>query len=282
MLALQQQGFLRQQAVAPPKSTRGRFGLRLSAALGDLRDLRKSIRQGDRPPCRQEGQNDRGGRQLNARLLRLQNPLLATEGSWACPMPTPTAGGLLLATQQAGEQLGADLRQAVVFLLQHGPRGSLGLVLNHPTCERLGRDCMGEVALVRAPDGPPNSRLYWGGPEGERVLTLMHGGDRRLLPLSCPVAPGVWAVFDQDAIAEAAAGDLAMDLTPLRFFEGACSWGPGELERQVEQGAWTCAAASRSLILKHSSQLPLPLWQEVAELAAAGCCEAEGCELALG
>ncbi len=100
MLALQQQGFLRQQAVAPPKSTRGRLGLRLSAALGDLRDLRKSIRQGDRPPCRQEGeeepggsacasaltaslsgsehslllagQNDRGGRQLNARLLRLQ------------------------------------------------------------------------------------------------------------------------------------------------------------------------------------------------------------------
>ena len=39
--------------------------------------------------------------------------------------------------------------QAVVFLLQHGPRGSLGLVLNHPTCERLGRDCRGEVALVR-------------------------------------------------------------------------------------------------------------------------------------
>lgn len=67
-----------------------------------------------------------------------------------------------------------------------------------------------ELPLLQAPDGPPNSRLYWGGPEGERVLTLVHGGDRRLLPLSCPVAPGVWAVFDQDAIAEAAAGDLAM------------------------------------------------------------------------
>lgn len=100
MLALQQQSFLRQQAAAPPKSTRGRPGLRLTAALGDLRDLRKSIRQGDRPPCRQEGeeepggracssdltaspsgsehslllagQDDSGGRQLNARLLRLQ------------------------------------------------------------------------------------------------------------------------------------------------------------------------------------------------------------------
>ena len=210
--------------------------------------------------------------------------------------------------------------------------------------------------LLQAPDGPPNGRLYWGGPEGERVVTLLHGGDRRLLPLSCPVAPGVWAVFDQDAIADAAAGDLAMvswaegrgqragrgalaqageaagpgahsrrrggsmrrapsfglcslatgacaqhqsggspsdsaachhrapctqDLAPLRFFEGACTWGPGELERQVEQGAWTCAAASRSLVLKHSSQLPLPLWQEVSELAAAGCCEAAGCDLAL-
>lgn len=52
--------------------------------------------------------------------------------------------------------------------------------------------------------------------------------------------------------------------TPLRFFAGACTWGPGELEEQLEQGAWTCAAASRSLVLKPCIQLPVPLWQELA------------------
>lgn len=163
--------------------------------------------------------------------------------------------------------------QSVVLLLQHGPEGSLGLVLNYPTCERLGQDYWGEAAIVRVSltcslflvfqlllltvaiadacgnrafhvacllhvpiarssalfkassalfkaqhslaslqtlDGPPNSRLYWGGPEGEQVLTLVHGGERSLLPFSCQVATGVWAVFDQDAIADVAAGDLVM------------------------------------------------------------------------
>ncbi|KAL4419715.1 hypothetical protein ABPG75_006813 [Micractinium tetrahymenae] len=308
MLISQQQAREQLQAPAPRRAAplaRCRPGLRLSAALRDAKDRRSSQRQGDGLLFSQGGKQDPAGSgarvcllaprsahflllagrasrgmELNARLLRLQSPLLAAEGSWACPAPAPFAGGLLLATRQAGDQLGADFRQAVVFLLQHGPRGSLGMVLNHPTCERLGQDCRGEVALVRALDGPPNSRLYWGGPEGERVLTLLHGGERSLLPPSCQVAPGVWAVFDQDAVADAAAGDLALGLTPLRFLEGACTWGPGELERQLQQGAWTCAGASRSLVLKHSSQLPSPLWQEVSELAAAGCCEPHGCELA--
>lgn len=65
----------------------------------------------------------------------------------------------------------------------------------------------------------------------------------------------------------------------MRFFAGACTFGPGELEWLVEQGAWTCVAASRSLVLKHNLQLPVPLWQELVELACAGCCEADGCKL---
>lgn len=50
----------------------------------------------------------------------------------------------------------------------------------------------------------------------------------------------------------------------LRFFSGCCTWGPGELERQVAGGAWAPTAASRSLVLKHAAQLPQGLWHELS------------------
>ena len=49
------------------------------------------------------------------------------------------------------------------------------------------------------------------------------------------------------------------------------------MEREIERGAWTTAACSRSLILKHSVHLPVSLWQEVMSLLGEGCSAEEAC-----
>lgn len=136
-----------------------------------------------------------------------------------------------------------------MLLVQHGPRGSVGLVLNRPTQKRmgLGRGADG-LALpaevwpaclmpgrstplplappplllvllllppppglprclqtLRAPintataarrrsqgqdDGLFNSRVYWGGPEAEDALTLLHSNPRRRLKGSTEIPYG--------------------------------------------------------------------------------------------
>ena len=51
-----------------------------------------------------------------------------------------------------------------------------------------------------------------------------------------------------------------------RLFVGKRRWGPGELEREVAQGCWQCAAVARPVALKQCLGLPKPLWHEVMEL----------------
>lgn len=206
------------------------------------------------------------GLEPNLRLLSIQSPVLAAEGVWAHATPLPEPGGLLLATRLTPSVLGSmEYWQVVVFLLQHTVHGSMGLALNRPTNARVGRNQDGLPAPVHGlRDGLPSSRLYWGGAYAEHAVTLLHAGDRApLLSCSREIAPGIHCLFGQEQVA-AAASDAAQGPTPLRFFAGACTWGPGELEEQLEQGAWTCAAASRSLVLKPCIQLPVPLWQELA------------------
>ncbi|KAL4419714.1 hypothetical protein ABPG75_006812 [Micractinium tetrahymenae] len=206
------------------------------------------------------------GVEANLRLLRIQSAALAAEGVWAHTTPLPEPGGLLLATRLTASVLGSmEYWQVVVFLLHHSARGSMGLILNRPTNARVARGQDGMPAPVHGlRDGLPSSRLYWGGAHAEHAVTLLHAGDQpALLSDSREVAPGIHCLFGQEQVA-AAACNVVQGLTPLRFFGGACTWGPGELEQQLQQGAWTCAAASRSLVLKHSIQLPVPLWQELA------------------
>lgn len=51
-----------------------------------------------------------------------------------------------------------------------------------------------------------------------------------------------------------------------RLFLGRKEWAQGELEKEVRQGLWQCAACARPVALKQCLSLPKPLWHEVMEL----------------
>lgn len=204
----------------------------------------------------------------NRRLLRLQSPELAAEPAWVHSLAAPEAGCLLLATPVALQLLGPDFWQAVVLLVQHGPRGSIGLVLNRPTQKRMGLGRGADGLALPAEgrdDGLFNSRVYWGGPHADDALTLLHSNPLRRLRGSAEIPHGIFAERSQLGISGVAAGDLSQGT--MRFFMGHCAWGPGELERQVEQqGAWAPAACSRSMVLKHAALLPVGLWTELNQM----------------
>jgi hypothetical protein len=86
--------------------------------------------------------------------------VLAREDTWAHATGAPEVGGLLLATPDAPRILGEEYWQAVVFLVQHGEQGSLGLLLNRPTGLDMGRGRGGlplpaDVSLRAPPACPP-------------------------------------------------------------------------------------------------------------------------------
>ena len=69
----------------------------------------------------------------------LQDRKLAREGLWAHETELPEVGGLLLARAEAPD-LNSDSRlcQLVIFLLEHGPDGSKGVIINRPARANVG------------------------------------------------------------------------------------------------------------------------------------------------
>jgi putative transcriptional regulator len=138
----------------------------------------------------------------------------------------PAAGTFLVASPNLGD---ANFMRTVVYVLEHGDAGTMGLIVNRPLDMPLSAIWDGVPpglagSLVAAEGGPV---------ERERGL-LLHG---------LPDLPGCQRIADGLAIGgEVAALSLRFgagaDRAGPRLFLGHSGWGSGQLEHELEQGAW--------------------------------------------
>ena len=133
-------------------------------------------------------------------------------------------GALLLAR----ELKDPNFDSTVVLLCQHGPQGAYGLVLNRPSHMPL-REIFDQL-----PDqGMDPRRVYIGGPvQPEELQILTLGPDPA--PGAVELAPGVHLGGAWDDLSVI----LSRDPKSLRLFLGYSGWGEGQLEGEVEAGAW--------------------------------------------
>ena len=140
-----------------------------------------------------------------------------------------TVGKLLIAEPMLGDP---NFDRSVVLMVDHTAEGALGVVLNRPTDR--------EVATVLGRWGDLAARppvLYLGGPvEQDGVLALARRrafGPRERLAGWSPVVGDVGTLdLQRDP------DELAPDLAGVRFFAGYSGWGPGQLEAELDEGAW--------------------------------------------
>jgi putative transcriptional regulator len=114
-------------------------------------------------------------------------------------------------------------RRAVVLMLEHTPDGAMGVVLN-----RASETSVAEVvpALADLPGAEGLVRL--GGPVSpESVVAL---GDFADPDEAGTRVVGPLGTLDPD-------GDNS-SLRRLRVYAGYAGWGPGQLDGELEQGAW--------------------------------------------
>ncbi|MBF4160070.1 YqgE/AlgH family protein [Nocardioides acrostichi] len=138
-------------------------------------------------------------------------------------------GMLLVATAALTDPNFAD---TVVLLLDVGDDGAVGVVLNRPTGVAVDDVLDGWGSVVAEP-----VVLFHGGPVGlEGALAVAQvplTGDAAAGAGLRPISPGL-ALVDLDQSCEALAGRV----TALRIFAGYAGWSAGQLEDEVEQGAW--------------------------------------------
>jgi len=95
-----------------------------------------------------------------------------------------------------------------------------------------------------------------------QVVHLLHG--RKDLEGGTEVVPGVYLGGEVSAVEAVESGKA--EGIEFRFFAGCTIWEPGQLQQEIDTGAWASAACSRSLVLKQCLGLPTPLWKEALEL----------------
>lgn len=170
---------------------------------------------------------------------------MTTVGSWS--------GRLLVATPLLTED---TFSRTVVQLLQHDEvDGALGVVLNRPSHTPLSEVLPGWALL--APD--PVS-VFVGGPVQPSAAICLG----RLAPTAPPVddeeptyvpVPGAPWLGTVDLDAEA-----ADPVEEVRVFAGYAGWSAGQLEEEVEAGAWWVCGALPGDCFTDS---PLHLWRDV-------------------
>jgi putative transcriptional regulator len=130
--------------------------------------------------------------------------------------------------------------RAVILLVEHSDKGSLGFVLNKPI----------ELHLHEVIDGFPEyeEAVHFGGPVQRDQLYYIHTIGEQL-DGSMPIGNGLWWLGDFDQVREQL---LAGRIGPkqIRFFIGYSGWETGQLPRELEEKSWYVARATPELIFE--------------------------------
>jgi putative transcriptional regulator len=155
----------------------------------------------------------------------------------------PAQGRLLVATPLLGDP---NFERTVVLLLEANEDGAVGVVLNRPSGTVLV-DALPEWA-GRAADP---AVVFVGGPvEQTAAIGLARHDDG----LTAEVLDGVGLVdLGQEP-------DTAPAVEAVRIFAGYAGWGPGQLEVEIDEGAWFVVDADPDDPL---SPDPEDLWRSV-------------------
>ena len=139
-----------------------------------------------------------------------------------------TKGRLLVATPPLTDP---NFDRAVVYVLEHHEDGAIGLILNRPTDEALVEPLDRWIDLQSAP-----SSVFTGGPVEESALIALAETSTPLVEEADYLSPIVGTIASADLTADPAL--VAAEVKGVRVFRGYAGWGPGQLEGEIEAGAW--------------------------------------------
>ena len=154
------------------------------------------------------------------------------------------APGFLVAVPQLGDP---NFKRAVILLMEHGGDGALGLVVNRVASVNLAEIARSQGLAQRKE--LKKQPVYVGGPvQPERGFVLHNRPD---LEDSVEIKDGLYVSSSLD-ILKLLLGENGGSTGQFRLCLGYAGWGPGQLEKELQEGAWLSAPISR----KHALETP--------------------------
>lgn len=143
---------------------------------------------------------------------------------------------------------GPVFRQTVVLVAEHDEGSALGFVLNRPS-ELLAAEAADELAGLPLPD----PRIYLGGPVQQGAVAVVGEVDH-------PGFAGKLVFGSVGMLGMGPAGIESEGTRRAKVFSGYAGWGPGQLEDELEEGAWVIEDARPDDVFTPD---PDNLWRDV-------------------
>jgi putative transcriptional regulator len=163
--------------------------------------------------------------------------------------PGELTGMLLVASPSLADP---NFARTVVLVLDHGPSGTIGLVLNRPTgvpVDEILRQWHEQAALASP------AVIFSGGPVSpSAVIGLVRG--------TLMGEPAGW----RSVLGEVGTVDLSVPpedqpaLDGARLFSGYSGWASDQLDDEIDEGAWFCLDAIEDDLMTRE---PEQLWHDV-------------------
>jgi putative transcriptional regulator len=167
----------------------------------------------------------------------------------------PEKGRLLVASPTLEDP---NFRRSVVFLLAADEDGALGVILNRPS-----ETPVGEIVPAWGLHTSEPRVLFSGGPVQPNAAICV-GRAATEVPTQDPddESSGYSALVDDLGTVDLhrSPEEIEVPLHGLRVFTGYSGWGPGQLEEEIESGAWFVLEGRHSDVL---SADPEGLWPRV-------------------
>jgi putative transcriptional regulator len=151
----------------------------------------------------------------------------------------------LLATPAIKDPLFAA---SLVYMCEHNESGSMGLVINHPTDQRLD-EIFEQLNISCADEGIRNQPLYIGGPVQLEQGFILHNeaGDWQK---TIGISSDIHLTSSVDILEAIAQGEGPSDYLVMLGFSG---WSPGQLESELQDNSWLTANANADLLFHHDA-----------------------------
>ena len=159
-------------------------------------------------------------------------------------------GQLLIASPRLRDP---NFFKSVVLIVKDEDDGALGVIINRPMELTVADACGGEVEAATEIAEP----IHQGGP-CEGPLTVLHGnpaagGDQ--------VLDGVRFSMDKEDIEWL----MTNNKGPIKYFAGYSGWGKGQLQSEIDEGAWVLVPAKVEHVFEKQGE-----WSKLSTWIAVG------------
>jgi putative transcriptional regulator len=147
----------------------------------------------------------------------------------------------------------SNFAETVVLLVEYGPNGAMGLVINRATDSRAA-DALKDAGALR------KLVVHWGGPvQPDAVFGLV--GAARKPKGGVRVLDGVFLTGKRKHLEAAVQQDETGER--VRVYAGYSGWGAGQLESEVLRNGWIVAPGDADAVF---SRRPDEVWDDVHRL----------------